>query len=634
MSFRVACPRCSAVNTCPESERTQLRECNACGQHFPVEPRGPRKPPRARVVPPPQVAADDDMPVADFAELPEPLPIVVPRPAQPQPMPQPPGLPFKLQPDERILLRGGFGGTISWMWLFTFLPMCLFCFSPLVILQSVAAGLKHHYPFVVVWGLFLPPLLVAGFWPLLRSGRYWLTTERLIWKPRIGRLRELALADVRTDEIVAKKLWASLRVRGRRESLSLRYIGGLERLWGGILLLAEMDADGLPATGKGVADVAWWRAHRGKGLSGQPGLVVLRPGYVAFLPTGASKNLGREFFKESVGKAISDALGRKEKFPAEAELPFDVLVGLMSERDPAEFDQFVWDAVEQHEGLVWEAHEADVFREAIPFVRRREMIGFRSAGVTLRGLPARDQVDTVARLLALWSGGARIPKRFPVLRTTLIGLFFAVAAGLLTYMGKRSDEPTVDVGTVSAADVMDLTAAPDKAFVTVSGHPDLERTVRIPPKKKETGAGAVLLVFKESPRLVLYLPDDHELNKALLEREKQAGKTGKNAKKVSAATKEALTKEWTVSGRLYPDGADGSPHTTIPTRDVRNFVNKELGEPDAATTRVLKVGMTPRDVVAITWISYGFAILFGTVAALLGYVTLRMLVLARREPAS
>src|SRR5262249_40850507 len=162
----------------------------------------------------------------------------------------------------------------------------------------------------------------------------------------------------------------------------------------------------------------------GKGLSGQPGLAVLRSGYVAFLPTGASKNLGREFLGQTVGKAVREALGRKEEFPAEAELPFDVLVGLMSERAPTDFDQFIWDTVEQHEGLLWEAHETEVFREAIPLVPRREAIAFRKDGITIRGWPARDQVWTIERLLGMWTGGARIPKRYPYVRTAVVGLIF------------------------------------------------------------------------------------------------------------------------------------------------------------------------------------------------------------------
>jgi hypothetical protein len=334
-----------------------------------------------------------------------------------------------------------------------------------------------------------------------------------------------------------------------------------------------------------------------------------------------------------VGKAVREALGRKEEFPAEAQLPFDVLVGLMSERAPADFDQFIWDTVEQYEGLLWESHETEVFREAIPLVPRREAIAFRKDGVTIRGWPARDQVWTIERLLGMWTGGARIPKRYPSVRTTVVGLIFAALAGLLVYQGHRSDEPVVEVGEVSAADVMNSHVVPDKSFVTVSGHPDLKHMTRIKStKKKDTGAGSVLIVLAESPHLVLHVPQDHELNQALQKQESSAGKTGKDAKKASASAAEELAKSWTVSGRLYPDGADGSPHRTIPVAEVRNFA-RDLGEPDTKKTRVLEVGMEPRDLKVMAWIAYGFAIVFGSIAVLLACVTLRMFVSARLEPA-
>ena len=191
--------------------------------------------------------------------------------------------------------------------------MSLGCFSLLAVLQSIASLLKGQYLILGFWLMFLPVVVALGLWPMLRTGRYWLTTQRLIWKPRFGGLKEMRIEDIRTDDISGDKLKSKLVVRSDQQKIALRYVSGMDRLWGGLVLLSRISPDALVLSGKGVADVSWWRGGRSQGLRQQLGLVVLRPEYVAFLPTAAGKHMVTEFCKQSVGKAVRDAMGKKEE---------------------------------------------------------------------------------------------------------------------------------------------------------------------------------------------------------------------------------------------------------------------------------------------------------------------------------
>ncbi len=661
MALRVVCPHCGAVNDVAEPARGREIVCAACTREFPAESTPVRTLPRATVVRPPaaddipvvQLAdAPDEMPVADLVEpAPEEMPVadletstepvpdihlelshepvpdpapVRPRTAEPPDAPQPPGLPFTLRRHERVLLRAGFGGVAGWAWVCTVLPMSLSCFSLLAVLQSLAALLKGKYIVFAYWLVCLPLFLTLGLWPLLRTGRYWLTTHRVAWKPRFGKLKTMWVEDVRTEDISGDKLKSKLTLRDEDRKIVLRYVSGLDRLWGGILVLANTDPDALVPSGKGVAEVAWWRGGKSEGLRQQLGLLVLRPEYVAFLPTSASKHLGVEFFKQSVGKAVREALGRKEEFPEAATIPFDVLIGLMSEHGPAEFDQFVEDAVEQFDGLLWETGDVEVFRESVPLRPRRASIVFRQGNVKLAGLPARDQGDTIDRVLDRWTDGEPLRTRYPFARTALVGTLLVGLTALLAYQGNVYDEPIVEVGSVTPAQVMDAGAAPEKSFVTVAGHIDAEHITHLKAERKN-GTGHVLVVFRESPRLILHLPEDHDLGKAIKKRDTATGK------RATATAAEELGQTWTVSGQLYTGGADGRPHTKVPVGAVREFAQHELRATDVKAVRVLMVDQTPQGQVAVKWMVWGLAGALGAFAALIWAATLRALVLGRTE---
>ena len=80
--------------------------------------------------------------------------------------------PPNLSSDEREILRGGFGG-IAWI-----------------------------YTFIVAVGLAATVVLIPlALWFWLRSSRFVLTDQRLVVKPRIGKLRELTLEQLKDAKI-------------------------------------------------------------------------------------------------------------------------------------------------------------------------------------------------------------------------------------------------------------------------------------------------------------------------------------------------------------------------------------------------------------------------------------------------
>jgi hypothetical protein len=578
MPVRFECPHCHSRYTFAEGFRRTSLKCASCGRTFPV-----RAAPEA-------VAVAEDIPDA--------------LPASRAPIPQPPpGLPFSLQRGERILLGGGFGGA-GWAWTAALLLPSLCCMSPALVVLSVAGLQDSHVLGLLLSGGMLAGLLLLASWPWLRSGRYWLTTQRLVWKPRLGRIQVLSLAEIPADRVSAGPITSTVRIRGRRP-MALRYVGGAERLWGGILLLTQAGGYDLPPEGAGMAELAWWRGYRVGGLSSQAGVVILRPEYVAFLPSQESKNL----LAMAATEMASSAVGL-QRVTIEASYPFDVLLGVLADRDPRHFDRWVRKAVERHGGRLWGRVGVKVSREGIPVAPRSEAVVFSHDGITLRGKPPRDQRPAALRLLESWFGGIPIPKTYPYVRVGLLAAFFAALAVGFVAVGRHFREPVVDLGSVGPGQVMDREAVPEGAFLTLSGHPDLRHAMLLKAEGKSDDR-AVLIVFKEAPQLVLYVKAEHPLNELL---RRQSAKN----RPADPKRREELKKEWTVSGRLYADGEDGWPHVRIPVASVRKFVSDDLKLAGTGDSRVLVVGMKGEDLSWNSQVAYGFAVAFAVVALLVG----------------
>ena len=104
-------------------------------------------------------------------------------------------LPFALKPGEHLILKGGFGGIAGWMWVFPTLPGLLL--MAWIAIQDVPAHLaRADVGGACYRGVWFFGVLVIAFWPWLRSGRYWLTTRRLVWAPYLGRRRTISAAEI------------------------------------------------------------------------------------------------------------------------------------------------------------------------------------------------------------------------------------------------------------------------------------------------------------------------------------------------------------------------------------------------------------------------------------------------------
>ncbi|WP_157369786.1 hypothetical protein [Zavarzinella formosa] len=537
-------------------------------------------------------------------------------------MPVPKGLPFALVPGERVVLREGFGGLFAWVWILCNMTFVFSCMGLFLVAQAIVGGWGERL-FALV---FMPVLLLYVFWPWVRSGRYWLTNKRLIWLPRWGKLQTLDLEEVDPDDIKPVSAHRGLKVPGESRKISIRYVRGISRLWGGIEMMIDAEDLDLNPDRSGVADVAWWPAVEGRRLNRRLGIMVLRPNLMAFLPTEANVNLAGDFLKQLGGKVIQDFRGKEDSAKTKKSIPYDSLLGIMSEQSEESFDEFIWDTAENVEGAIaWESGVGDITWESIPLRPSREKLVFELDDMRVSGLPPREQLDTVNRMLEEWKEYEEPwPWRYPYLKTSLITVVMIALSAVLYFKGRASDVPIIDLGLVSPEEIMDRRTVPDGAFVTVSGVPDYSHAERLKPLRKSEQK-RLLVVFRESPDLILCVPEKHEISQAL---DQTPDPIPIPKKKRNAAPKEVAAVQWTISGRLHAADDPGDMLGHVPVRDVQQFAADKL-KTDAASTRVLLVDVNPGNVKADMWIAYGFSIFLGVGAAGIICVMARVKILGR-----
>jgi hypothetical protein len=355
--------------------------------------------------------------------------------------------PFALKPGERLLLKGGFGGLFGWVWTCTALPFTVLGMGSLIVTDVVKDLMKGDVSGTCVALVFLPIVLLVGLWPWLRSGRYWLTTRRLVWAPYLGKRQSMSASEVADSAIgppLLGVMTSSLRVRCVR-CLTLRYISGLERLWGALWILDEFARLDLKPEHAGFEDAACLPATRQKGLSVVEGFLVLRPAYVAFLPSGSATHLGRR-----VAWDVAWMLVGVTWTEARAKPPFDLLVPLLCAHDPAEFDSRIANVVEDHGGLLWRLSQVEkISRDEHPFALREALV-MRKGKVRLRAPLRAHDLPTVARLILEWTDGNPPPRKRPIARMVLLSAIVSVPAlaGFIYWLVQGLDavEPSVSVG--------------------------------------------------------------------------------------------------------------------------------------------------------------------------------------------
>jgi hypothetical protein len=140
----------------------------------------------------------------------------------------------------------------------------------------------------------VPLLLLFYAWFSLRSGHYWLTTERLLWKPRLGEPVQVLLSSLGEGQVT---LGSSSTVKvGGRVKMTLRYV---PRAWKLAALLSiyrrpEFRGGARRDPPPPMVILTMYRLPRGETPANMEGVMeglgVLRPGFVVYFPP--LRNLG------------------------------------------------------------------------------------------------------------------------------------------------------------------------------------------------------------------------------------------------------------------------------------------------------------------------------------------------------
>jgi hypothetical protein len=260
---------------------------------------------------------------------------------------------------------------------------------------SIIAALNLA-PIANRWGgeplaFVLLALLVANIvHGVLRSGKYWLTSKRLVWKPYTGEPVQLSLRSIPEEGI--RTFLPGVRVLGERKLF-------IQDMAQGHLLAVLMELRRHPlldsARTERLADVLCYEVtFQGmalpNGVSGK-GYAVLRPGYVAFLPG----NRGTQMLRAITGSRSSPSVRARE-------IPH-VIEQLRYLPSEAEFDACVQRAVTAAGGVRWSAWDCR-YDASVPVwkeIRLQAQAPGSSQG-SLSGKVGWSQQADAVRLLEDW----------------------------------------------------------------------------------------------------------------------------------------------------------------------------------------------------------------------------------------
>jgi hypothetical protein len=152
-----------------------------------------------------------------------------------------------------------------------------------------------------------------------------------------------------------------------------------------------------------VGEMLCWRGNRVDGLTGQKGVIVLRPTQVAFVPSEKAWNLAAD-----VAAVAVDAVSPVQTVPISVDWLRDRpdplrLVNDLWDEYHAEFDACLVQVVNRLGGLVWPRDEVEVVRHKPFLIGMSEAVVFLRGGAELRGYaPPRAALN---RLLEGWALG-------------------------------------------------------------------------------------------------------------------------------------------------------------------------------------------------------------------------------------
>jgi hypothetical protein len=213
-----------------------------------------------------------------------------------------------------------------------------------------------------------------------RSGKYWLTNERLVWTPHRGEPVQIPLRSISEGGI-------------QPDPFGVRVVGDRKLYLQDVNLAVLLELRRQPplldsARTERLADVVCYEATLRNGFSWS-GYVVLRPGYAAFLP----KNQGTEILR-----AIT---GTRPSFKVRAGVIPHIIEQLRYLPSEADFDACVASAVAAAGGERWSAWAAS-YDASEPVWKEIRITAPGERGGTLSGKVGWGQQAEAVRLLADW----------------------------------------------------------------------------------------------------------------------------------------------------------------------------------------------------------------------------------------
>jgi len=217
------------------------------------------------------------------------------------------------------------------------IALLLLLFVPALGIASGAAG---PLALLLVVALFIT---LIGLY-VARAGEFWLTGERLTWKPVVGEPVSVSLRSILPGSIRVDRIARTVHVEGDR-ILDVRYAEPLEQLAALLELHRQPPLLGSSRGGQKLSQASLYEATLKGGPGTQPrqGLAVLRPRGVSFVPLGT----GAQAMEALTGEPPAQALKHEVSWILE-ELRW------LSED---EFDAHLARIVEATGGVHWSAWE-------------------------------------------------------------------------------------------------------------------------------------------------------------------------------------------------------------------------------------------------------------------------------------
>jgi hypothetical protein len=197
---------------------------------------------------------------------------------------------------------------------------------------------------VLLLVLSVVPWMVVG----LRSGRVWLTSERLLWEPVLGESVAVPLTSISPGGIHLDTKLLNVQVEGERRVL-VRHMTNAGHLATLLELHRQPPLRGAARAGVRLAQVALYPAVLREGPERHPGHAVLRPDGVSFIP------------EDRAAEALQALTGTRTALPVTLAHVLEELRWLSD----TEFDACVARMVEATAGQRWSAWEAR-YREGTP----------------------------------------------------------------------------------------------------------------------------------------------------------------------------------------------------------------------------------------------------------------------------